>query len=382
METMKTWFGLKDIHSDFAIETDADARLFFARHDLDEQLQAILRRSFRSSNPPKFVLYGDWGVGKTHTMRHLEYVIATNQEFNARVVFVELPDISSKSRFDVAHAAWLDALGFDRARQWMYQYMSKHGESTLAKIRDFTQSGDIATAFANLSAFGDTSRIAWDWLRGVDLSAADSRTAGLPSTLYQSGHLVRVLQMFGRLCREVEGNLLVLMLDEATKLGYVSNQDAVNHWLNAFKLIADDQTKEIGLIVSISCHDIDEMALPLQDLQVQTRFGESNYIRLQNLGEQETRDFIKSLLGEWINPERRSELSKQYAAQAENEQIEESSFPFTGPALERVVQYACRNGGITTPRDIQKTVDDFTNRAIDDGRRILSSKYVTSLINA
>src|SRR3954454_16452661 len=117
METMTTWFGLKEGHNDFSIENDADARLFFARRDLDDQLLAILRRSFRTGNPPKLVLYGDWGVGKTHTMRHIQYVIESRgDDFPATVVFVELPDISAKSTFQVAHAALLDALSIERAR--------------------------------------------------------------------------------------------------------------------------------------------------------------------------------------------------------------------------------------------------------------------------
>src|SRR3954454_17763487 len=103
METMTTWFGLKEGHNDFSIENDADARLFFARRDLDDQLSAILRRSFRTGNPPKMVLYGDWGVGKTHTMRHIQYVIDNTNGFRATVVFVELPDITAKSSFQVAH---------------------------------------------------------------------------------------------------------------------------------------------------------------------------------------------------------------------------------------------------------------------------------------
>src|SRR5215208_5205457 len=117
METMQTWFGLKDEHKDFTIENDVDARLFFARSELDETLQSMLRRSFRTDTPPKLVLYGEWGVGKTHTMRHMEYVIASNDHFNATVVFVELPDIVSKSTYQVAHAAFLDALGLEKARE-------------------------------------------------------------------------------------------------------------------------------------------------------------------------------------------------------------------------------------------------------------------------
>src|SRR5437870_5987026 len=126
LETMQSWFGLKEEHKDFSIETDTDAALFFARHELDEHLQAMLRRSFRTSNPPKMVLYGDWGVGKTHTMRHMQYVIEHNEDFQATVVFVELPDINSRSTFQVAHAALLDAMGVDRAKQWVLQFQTRH----------------------------------------------------------------------------------------------------------------------------------------------------------------------------------------------------------------------------------------------------------------
>src|SRR5688572_4748929 len=103
METMQSWFGLKEGHHDFSIQTDNDARLFFARHALNVELNRRLRRAFRTESPLKMVLYGAWGVGKTHTMRHVQYVIEREESYNASVVFVELPDITKKSTFQVAH---------------------------------------------------------------------------------------------------------------------------------------------------------------------------------------------------------------------------------------------------------------------------------------
>jgi hypothetical protein len=382
METMQEWFGLKDEHRDFTIDYDVDSRLFFARHALNEQLLAMLRRSFRTGNPPKLVLYGDWGVGKTHTMRHIEYVIGTNADFPASVVFVELPDIGGKSTFQVAHGALLDALGIDQARNWLLKYQAIYGDESRDRIQKATQSGDIAMAFANLTGFGDAGRIAWDWLRGDHLSAAEARLVGLPPSLEQSTQFVKVLQMFGVLSREAENKLLVLMLDEATKLDYIANPDANNHWLNAFKLIADSQTKEIGFIVSGSWVDPDDMAQPLRDQQVVTRFGESNYIRLNNLDETETADFISALLSEWVNPARREEIVEAFGAQADGEVIDSKCFPFTASGLELAVMWACRRGGYTTPRDIQQTLDDLLNRAIDEHRHILSNAYVQSIVSS
>jgi Cdc6-like AAA superfamily ATPase len=381
METMQSWYGLKEAHKDFTIENDTDARLLFARHDLDEELKSMLRRSFRTETPPKLVLYGEWGVGKTHTMRHIEYVIAANDDFRATVVFVELPDIVAKSSYQVAHAAFLDALGLEKAREWVVKYQTNHSTDAREQIQEFTQSGDVAAAFDNLITRGDGSRIAWDWLRGISLSATEARLVGLPSTLAQSTSLVRVLQMFGRLSLEADEKLLVFMLDEATKLQYVSNNDAVNHWINAFKALSDPLTKEVGFVVSGSWIDPDEMALPLQDQQVFTRFGEKNYIRLHNLNEGETRVFIKALLSEWVDPGKREEISGRYSAEAEGESVTGETFPFTEGGLDVAVLYACRNAGVTTPRDIQKALDDLFNRAIDEGRHILPSSYVNSLVS-
>ena len=61
-------------------------------------------------------------VGKTHTMRHVAYVLQTTAGYDAQVVFVELPDITKNSTFQAAHAALLDALGLNVVKQWVLQF--------------------------------------------------------------------------------------------------------------------------------------------------------------------------------------------------------------------------------------------------------------------
>lgn len=264
----------------------------------------------------------------------------------------------------------------------MLQYQTIQGADAREKIRDFAQSDDVAIAFANLLVQGEGSRIAWDWLRGISLSASDARLAGLPPLLLQSNQLVKVLQTLGHLCRVVEDKMLVYMLDEAAKLGYVTNPDAVNHWLNAFKLLADQQEKDVGLIVSGSWTDIDLMPFPLQDQQVVSRFGEPNYIPLHNLDDAAALEFLRALLDEWIDDTKQADLLSEFAAETDGEEIDSSSFPFTKDGLGVVVEYICRRGGYTTPRDIQTDLDDLLNRAIDDGRHILSAGYVNAQVAA
>jgi len=384
MESMQSWFGLKDNHRDFTIENDVDARLFFARVELNEQLMAIVRKSFRTGNPPKFILYGDWGCGKTHTMRHIQHVLETQSEFPSKVVFVELPDIEKKSTFQVALGALLDSLGIDTARNWMLQYQAKHGPDARVRIQQVTQSQDIAVAFENLLAYGNSGRLAWDWLRGVKLSSAEAASVGLPTELGQSNQMVKVLEMLGVLCQDTEpGNsVLIFMLDEVTKVEDVTDHDAINHWRNSFKLIADAQTKNIGFILSASWIDPEDFAEPLRDQQVMTRFGESHYIRLDNMDEESAKTFISALLNEWVDESARNSICNSYASEADGEMIGDGSYPFTESGLGVAAEWTVRNGGYTTPRDIQNALDEIFNRAIDEEKHIISSGYLYSQINA
>jgi hypothetical protein len=146
--------------------------------------------------------------------------------------------------------------------------------------------------------------------------------------------------------------------------------------------MADDQMKDLGFIISGSWIDTDDIAAPLQNEQVHSRFGESNYIRLQNLGESETKEFVRSLMLEWIDAQKRTALLQQFGGETDGEATGDQSYPFTEPGLDIAVKYACRKGGYTTPRDIQKTLDDFANRAIDDKRHVLASSYVSRVINS
>src|SRR5262249_4161830 len=162
---------------------------------------------------------------------------------------------------------------------------------------------------------------------------------------------------------DIDDKILVLMLDEATKLTSLSNGDAIAHWVNAVKILSDKLTKEVGFIVSASFRDPDDMPEALADQQIQSRFGLKHYIQLQNFGPSEADEFVHALLSEWIDPTKRAALLSKHSSEAESEKISDLTFPFTEKAFEKFIEYACRNGNMTNPRDIQQTLDDILNRA-------------------
>jgi len=120
----------------------------------------------------------------------------------------------------------------------------------------------------------------------------------------------------------------------------------------------------------------------LADQQIQSRFGPKHYIQVQNFGPNEAEEFVRALLAEWIDATKRTSLLQTHGNETDNEPITDASFPFTEKALKRFVDYACRNGNVTNPRDIQQSLDDVLNRAIDDGRHVLSGRYLDGVFAA
>ena len=86
------------------------ARLLFARSQLDEQLQGMVSKLFRELGicPSSCCMaIGGWA-------RLIQCVTSstscrTTTGFNAQIVFVELPDITAKATFLIAHAALTEA---------------------------------------------------------------------------------------------------------------------------------------------------------------------------------------------------------------------------------------------------------------------------------
>ena len=117
----------------------------------------------------------------------------------------------------------------------------------------------------------------------------------------------------------------------------------------------------------------------LADEQIRTRFSPDHYILLNNFGPEEAAEFTSALLQNWIDASKRAVLLQKHQNETDNESVADSSFPFTDSGLKIFVDYACRNGGITTPRDVQSSLETVLNRAIDDGRHVLSCAYMNKI---
>ena len=380
MSDFATWFGLKGDRDDFHVQTKRDYALFFARSNIDATIRRSIDEANRGHNPIKMVLFGDWGCGKTHTLRHIDYLLENTSVPKGFPVFIDLPDVMAKTRFNEAQSLMLDAVGFDKVREWVRQYNAKHSNAAQL-IRAFTSSADVEKALLTMLGYGDSAQIAWEWLRGKVLNANESRAVGLPPSLTQSHSLVSVLRMLGIMCREFDERRLTFLVDEADNLRNVTDHDSINHWRQCLRSLADVDNEDCGIVIAGGFNDPEDMPPMLSDEQIVTRFGKSHYVSLQTFQRDEAIEFLQCLFAEWIDDAKRTALIAAHGLESDGEQLQGDTFPFTVESLVTFSEYCCRDGGVTRPRDIQTDLHAVLNHAIDGSRHILSSVFLTSIIS-
>jgi hypothetical protein len=375
MSDFASWFGLCAGKEDFYVLTDRDYQLYFARSALDDKLRRLIDESNRGNNTIKAVLYGDWGAGKTHTLRHLKHQLESNNIKPGKVVLIDLPDISTKSKFNDLQFELLDGIGFEDARDWVKQFNTRHSDAE-KRIKAFSGSSDITKAILTLPTYGDSAQVAWSWLRGLNIGG-EGRSVGLPAVISQSKTFTTILRLFGMLCLDCEQKRLTYMIDEADKLENISDADAQNQWIECVKELADISNDECGIVFTAGFTDIDSLPRMLREQQVQTRFTQGHYLALLPFGIPETMEFLKSLFAAWIDPTQRTALLHAHASEADGETLTPDSFPFTEEGLDLFANHLCRSS-VTRPRDIQAELHTAINYAVDANRRIMSTAFLNS----
>ena len=72
--TFQDWFCMKPERTSFLPRIPEDAGLIFC-HDqiLNNEILGSVEAAFAKKEPVKMLIYGDWGVGKTHLLYHVQY---------------------------------------------------------------------------------------------------------------------------------------------------------------------------------------------------------------------------------------------------------------------------------------------------------------------
>jgi len=376
------WFCMKDGRSSFLPELPKDAHLVFCHDDIiKNKIITGIEMRFATRKPIKMLIYGDWGVGKTHLMYHIRWWLQQNKaDYPAYPVIIEIGDITKKSRFDDIVRPFLDALGLDFLINLVHQYRGK--EPNVAKgLRDRGIASHIAEAFNKilLSSPGqpavDLVVHSFEFLKGRKI--AGQATMGLSQPLDQSQDLYQVLLAIGEMYLTVNGERILFVADEAAKLENVDADEATQyHWVTANKLIFDDQNNSFGFIYTVTGKQEKQLPRAIWDPQIQNRLGKHAY-RLDTLATGDVDSYLTKLLNEFIEWDKVQSLVD--SGTINSAEYDRQSYPFTAEARLRFLDHFNRNQEDAKPRDISGSLDILGFQAGKKGKRLITADIFDSL---
>lgn len=375
--TLGDWFCLKPERSSFKPNVVRDRELVFCHEaKIQEEIVTSIERRFAAGQTVKMVLYGDWGVGKTHAVYHISWWFEQHAaDYPAQTVLVELGDITSRSRFDVLVSPFLDRIGLTELVRLVHAYSSSaDGKHVVQGLREKGANGNVADAFGKflLASPGGTPPpavlTAFEFLKGQ--KSREASNMGLGNALTQSDEFYSVLLCCGELCKVVNKKQLIFMADEAAKLEDIDADDATRrHWVAANRLIFDDNNDVFGFIYTLSGKGQRSMPSVIADPQIINRLGSNNLIELENLASTDVESFLGKLRHSFVEQSKVNALAADGSLPHSDYQW--THYPFTADGWREFVDYWNHNQEEAKPRDICDKLDDVGFRAMKDSKRLI-----------
>lgn len=380
--TLHDWFCLNEGRDNFKPRVWEDRALVYCHSDVvnDEILGSIQMR-FAANEPIKMMLYGDWGVGKTHTVNHICWWLEQNAaEYPALPVIIEIGDVTKKSRFDVLIRPFLDKLGLAFLTALVHGYL-RETPNVVDGLQQAGVSPHVASAFSKflLANPGDTpppnAVHAFDYLKGLKVKEAIGM--GLTQHLDDSSDFYHVLLAIGMMQQRVHGHRIVFIADEAAKLEDVANDDAtLAHWVATNRLIVDDANNSFGFIYTLSAKGERSMPLALTHDQIMNRLG-PNRFELRNLTAQDVGAYVTSLVEGFVDRAKVEQLLEDGTIDAGA--YDGDSYPFTQRARVEFEEYWSQDLENAKPRDISDRMNSLGFAAIKSEKRLIDEDCLRKL---
>jgi hypothetical protein len=372
---LNDWFCMKPERLNFKPRIPEDAGVIFC-HDqiLNDEILASIQAAFAKSEPVKMLLYGDWGVGKTHLLYHVQYWLKQDEaDYPATPVIIEIGDLTKVSRFDEVVRPFLDRLGLDAVIQLVHSYRGVKPNVTQALVAAGVSS-QVAEAFSKLllaspgSAPPQAAVMAFDYLKGPNKGKAGA-AAGLSEPLTQSQGLYAVLKSLGKMHATVNVRQILFIADEGAKLEDMSHGAVTErHWSHVNRLIFAEENRSFGFIYTAGFR----RSVPLGVFG--DSFGEApahHLFELPNLGPSGVDLYLSRLKESFVDRARAEAIFSKGTAREIGYYWE--MYPFTARARAEFVGYFSRHREAAKPRDISKKLDDVAFVAGQKGKRLIDS---------
>ncbi len=334
------WFSLKPGRFNFEINPERDPRdqqFLFGREDWKGNLHQLLETCLLLRQPVRLVLWGQYGIGKTHRIYYLKHHI---QEKGLRIqpVYVVCRDINEKSTFGRLHFDLVNNVGREFFTECAEEYWRqvRTGAAGFAPLGELCPNADIVRAVDKLGLPKDSKKpaevaAAWKFLTGLELDVEEQLRIDVTADQIESStEYAGVLKLLGHVIFKTRGLHLMYLVDQVEALSRPSNKPAEVVWVETLRAILD--LPEVGLVVAIGADHMDQLPRIMTKPEIVRRFRLSNYVQMAAYKRGDTTSFISGLLQEWTDGERRDALAKKHGW--DEKVYKPECYPFTFDAFD------------------------------------------------
>lgn len=370
-------FCLKGKRRNFTINfrvSREDRAAYFGRRKINEEIIRDIRQRYMMGSQPKKFLYGQYGVGKTHTLFNIQYELEESQEaeeitdYKVKCCLIET-EFKEKTDYNYLHARMMEALTLEKIREVISDYIARHAGPNLEDTlrRDFGDA-NVARAIRALSYAGEPITI-WKWLCGGSLSASELTQYSLTKNMDTIAEMHRVLVGIVRLFVN-QGTYYLFLLDEMEGLRKISKNDCRESFHDAFRKLADDENDTVGFIVSIYAMQEEDIPQWIFEEDIKTRLNKANIHELKYLAhDDDVRIFLKDLFALVIDEHKKEERVKQGHIPQGLEY-----YPLTDDAIDELVNLAIGAPTASLPRNFISALNEGAVHAAGRGSYVIDTQ--------
>ncbi|MHB8806788.1 MAG: hypothetical protein ACYC59_04325 [Anaerolineaceae bacterium] len=381
MEDFAKWFNLSN-RENFTIDPQVyaeDAKYYFGREDIKNQLQKQIRLSFIDPGVPKIMVWGPYGSGKTQTLFYLmDYLCKQPPESlkgapHVKYLTIEMRSNSTAGNF---HMQLMEELGKETVSVWVRKLFDSHKEFDNILLKNCADDSNIYKALKELRATGESTFMAWRWLTGQALTAKELNGLQITRNLGIgiSGDLVNSLVAIGNLANQVDEKILFL-IDEMEQLQNVRVGDSTESIHDYIRKLSEKTNKNVGFLIGFKADVIDDAPELLRRGDIYGRIGGNNYVDIPPLpAVDDVKSFIKELLMNLTDADGVKRKIKD-----SNLESDHGIFPFDRGSFELLADYSTQDPTKALPRNIISAINQCAIQAWDEKKQLIDESIINDI---
>ncbi len=355
-----------------------DRAAYFGKTKINDEIAESIRERYMMGTQPKKYIYGQYGVGKTHTLFNIKYKLEESAEakattdYQVKCCFIDA-EFKERTNYNYLHAQMMEALTLEKIKEVIDEYLARNaGPALEEKLRNDFGDANIARAIRALGFAGEPITL-WKWLCGGSLSAAELTSYNLTKNMDTISEMYRVLVGIMRLFVN-KGIYYLFLLDEMEGLINIRNRDCRASFHDALRKLADDDNGVVGFIVSIYALQEDEIPDFVFTEDIQTRLNKANIHHLEYLAhDDDVRQFLKDLLALVIDETKRKDKERQGHIPANLEY-----YPLTDEAIDEFVNLAIGAPTASLPRNFISALNEGAVHAARRDSYVIDTEDLTA----